>query len=51
MEEQVPARELADRMARFRARMDRDEPDWELAAIFGPVNRYYLAGTLQDQLR
>lgn len=48
MEAQVPAGELADRMTRFRARMDRDEPDWELAAVFGPINRYYLAGTLQD---
>ncbi|MGD9936873.1 MAG: neutral zinc metallopeptidase [Methanoregulaceae archaeon] len=48
MEAQVPAPELAGRLERIRARLDQDDPCWEMAAVFGPVNRYYLAGTLQD---
>ena len=44
----VPFAELADRMRRFRARMDAQKPDWELAAFFGRVNQYYFAGTMQD---
>ncbi|HQF37765.1 MAG TPA: Xaa-Pro peptidase family protein [Opitutaceae bacterium] len=45
---QVPLSELNDRMARFRARMDADCPDWELAAFFGRINQYYFTGTMQD---
>ncbi len=45
---QVPLPELNDRMARFRARMDADHPDWELAALFGRTNQYYFTGTMQD---
>jgi Xaa-Pro aminopeptidase len=37
-------------MARFRARMDADCPDWELAAFFGRINQYYFTGTMQDAL-
>lgn len=48
MEAQVPAPELAGRLERIRARLDQDDPCWEMAAVFGSVNRYYLAGTLQD---
>jgi Xaa-Pro aminopeptidase len=35
-------------MKRFRARMDAENPDWELAAFFGRVNQYYFTGTMQD---
>ena len=37
-------------MKRFRARMDAENPGWELAAIFGRVNQYYFTGTMQDGL-
>ncbi len=47
---QVPLSELNDRMARFRARMDADCPEWELAALFGRTNQYYFTGTMQDAL-
>ncbi|HTY53343.1 MAG TPA: Xaa-Pro peptidase family protein [Methanomicrobiales archaeon] len=50
MDAKVPAAELGGRLARFRARMDRDHPGWDLAAIFGRVNLYYFTGTLQDGL-
>lgn len=50
MTAKVPLAELAGRRERFRARMDRDKPDWELAAIVGRVNQYYFTGTLQDGL-
>jgi Xaa-Pro dipeptidase len=46
----TPLSELADRMQRFRARMDADSPDWQLAAILGRINQYYLTGTMQDAL-
>jgi len=48
MDDQVPVTELADRMRRFRERMDRVHPDWEMAVFFGKVNLYYLTGTIQD---
>jgi len=35
-------------MKRFRARMDAENPGWELAAFFGRVNQYYFTGTMQD---
>ena len=28
--------------------MERDLPEWEMAAIFGRVNQYYFCGTMQD---
>ena len=37
-------------MKRFRARMDAENPGWELAAFFGRVNQYYFTGTMQDGL-
>jgi len=46
----VPASELTQRLARFRDRMDRDHPDWEVAGITGKVNLYYFTGTIQDGL-
>ncbi len=44
----VPVTELNDRLQRFRACMDAENPDWELAAIFGRINQYYFTGTMQD---
>jgi Xaa-Pro aminopeptidase len=48
MTTKVPLAELTDRLNRFRARMDADHPDWELAAFFGRTNQYYFTGTMQD---
>jgi hypothetical protein len=44
----VPLSELTSRMQRFRARMDTENPGWELAALFGRVNQYDFTGTMQD---
>ncbi len=44
----VPVTELTARMERFRGRMEKENPDWEMAAIFGRINLYYLTGTMQD---
>ena len=44
----VPAIELTCRMSRFRLRMDKDCPDWEMVIIFGKVNQYYFTGTMQE---
>jgi Xaa-Pro dipeptidase len=44
----VPITELNERMQRFRACMDAEHRNWELAAIFGRVNQYYFTGTMQD---
>jgi Xaa-Pro aminopeptidase len=46
----VPLTELTDRLQRFRARMDRTQPGWELTAITGKVPLYYFTGTMQDGL-
>ena len=46
----VPLTELTDRLKRFRARMDRVQPGWELAAIVGKVPLYYFTGTMPDGL-
>ena len=46
----VPSSELRERMACFRERMDRDHPDWEVAAISEKINIYYFTGTIQDGL-
>jgi Xaa-Pro aminopeptidase len=35
-------------MKRFRARMDAENPNWELAAFLGRANQYYFTGTMQD---
>jgi len=48
MSTHVPRSELDDRLERFRARMDTENPNWQLAAFLGRVNQYYLTGTLQD---
>ena len=46
----VPLTELEDRLKRFRARMDRTRPGWELAAIVSKIPLYYFTGTMQDGL-
>ena len=46
----VPLTELTDRMNRFRARMDKTRPGWELTAIVGKIPLYYFTGTMQDGL-
>jgi Xaa-Pro dipeptidase len=46
----VPINELNDRLKRFRARMDKAQPGWELAAITGKIPLYYFTGTMQDGL-
>lgn len=48
MDKKVPAPELQSRLDRFRARMDADNPGWEIAAFFGRINQYYFTGTIQD---
>ncbi len=48
MTSKVPASELADRLRRFRNRMDAEQPQWRLAAILGRLNQYYFCGTMQD---
>jgi Xaa-Pro aminopeptidase len=50
MTTKVPLPELADRMNRFRARMDAENLGWQLAAVLGRVNQYYFTGTMQDAL-
>jgi Xaa-Pro aminopeptidase len=45
---QTPLSELTARMRQFRAKMDAEVPDWELAAFFGKINQYYFTGTMQD---
>jgi Xaa-Pro aminopeptidase len=48
MQEKVPLAELVERMRRFCNLMDRENPDWETAVIFGKINQYYFTGTMQD---
>jgi Xaa-Pro dipeptidase len=45
---QVPVTELQSRMNRFRARMEASCPDWEVTIVFGRINLFYFAGTMQD---
>jgi Xaa-Pro aminopeptidase len=47
---QVPSRELQQRMSCFRSQMERTDPEWQVAVIFGRVNQYYFTGTMQDGL-
>jgi Xaa-Pro dipeptidase len=46
----VPLTELEDRLRRFRARMDKTRPGWDMAAITGKIPLYYFTGTMQDGL-
>jgi Xaa-Pro dipeptidase len=46
----VPLTELKNRLKRFRARMDKKEPGWEMAAITGKIPLYYFTGTMPDGL-
>ena len=44
----VPLSEIQMRMTRFRAEMDKTEPDWELVVFFSKINCYYFTGTMQE---
>ena len=46
----VPLSELTDRLKRFRDRMDKKQPGWEMAAITGKIPLYYFTGTMPDGL-
>ena len=46
----VPLTELDDRLKRFRARMDKTQPGWELTAIVSKIPLYYFTGTMPDGL-
>ena len=46
----VPLTELDDRLKRFRERMDKHQPGWEMAGITAKVPLYYFTGTMQDGL-
>lgn len=48
MQDPVPLHELKKRMNRFIDVMDRENPAWEVACIFGKLNQYYFTGTMQD---
>lgn len=44
----VPRSELEARLARFRAVLTAEQPQWQLAAVFSRISQYYFTGTLQD---
>jgi Xaa-Pro aminopeptidase len=46
----VPGYELVRRMERFTSLMDSVNEDWELCAIVGGINMFYLTGTICDGL-
>lgn len=48
MFQKVPGNELTLRLQRFRNIMDRQNPEWEMAAIFNKINIFYLTGTMQE---
>lgn len=48
MIKKIPLDELQSRINRFRAGMDKSQPDWELAIVLSKVNQYYFTGTMQD---
>ena len=44
----IPYHELANRMKRFKKKLDETDPNWEMAVIFTKINQYYFTGTMQD---
>lgn len=44
----VPAKELEQRLEKFRKLMDARHPDWEMAVISYKVAMYYFTGTMQE---
>jgi Xaa-Pro aminopeptidase len=48
MDAKVPLSELQERIARFSALMDKENPGWEMAALFSRINLFYFTGTMQD---
>ncbi len=45
----VPAKELEQRLEKFRKLMDVRHPDWEMAVISHKVAMYYFTGTMQER--
>lgn len=48
MTNKVPLSELQNRMERFIEKMDKVNPQWEMAIVIYSINLYYLTGTIQD---
>jgi len=48
MYNKVPFSELENRLKKFRAIMNAQNPGWEMAALFSKINLYYLTGTMQE---
>ena len=44
----VPASEVDMRLAKFRQEMNKEHPDWEMAAVNHKVAMYYFTGTMQE---
>lgn len=45
----VPAKELEQRLEKFRKLMDARHPDWDMAVISHKVAMYYFTGTMQEE--
>lgn len=50
MPNRVAPAELQWRMKRFRAIMDAQNPEWEVAIIVSKINQFYFTGTMQEGL-
>src|SRR5690554_4428765 len=48
MNYQVPTSELISRMNRFRNRMNKQHPQWEMAVVFSKINLLYFTGSMPD---
>ncbi len=48
MNKQVPTSELISRMIRFRNRMNKQHPNWEMAVVFSKINLLYFTGSMPD---
>ena len=48
MNNQVPTSELISRMIRFRNRMNKQQPEWEMAVVFSKINLLYFTGSMPD---
>ena len=46
----IPQTEFLQRIARLRAAMDRQDPEWGTIMLVGRVNQYYFTGSMQDGL-
>ncbi|NLD46035.1 MAG: aminopeptidase P family protein [Clostridiaceae bacterium] len=48
MGKNVPLAELNNRMNNFRARMEAERPEWEIAVVFSKINIFYFTGTMPE---